>query len=1074
MSMTDWISNGTNISYEPKEKNTGEVITPFTTTAPGGVPNSSYAPSTYVLAASGAWIPQTVSTSSSEIRRPSAYTLLAGSSPTFTDTDTSLVYDSDVNHVTTNGLFDLSGNLSSDNASFKFSSFQSKAQTWTSATLNISRNYTTIVGAVANVKFYLSTDGGSNWGSVLLTDDYDNDPTAPAIFSYTLPTANPSSLSNYQVKVEMYAEKTTGLRGVYSIILQLYDIWIEGIYSTSGGSGTVTSITTTGANGISISGGSTQTITTSGTFALALGNITPTSISTGTGSFTGDVEFASSIKSPNGSNSPVVIAPDGTGDLHVNADSLRLGDNNANSTIATNGTGDLILTTNEGSATEGIIRIYDGANGNITLTPNGTGQVQVGSDQVVTLTASQTLTNKTISGASNTLTNIGNASLTNSTISGVSLGSNLYALTISSPLTGSSYNGSSAVSIGIPAATSSVSGYLTSTDWNTFNNKGSGTVTSVSVVTANGVSGTVATATTTPAITLSLGAITPTSVASTGAVSGTTASFTTSVTTPSLTNAGTLALSATGANVITASTNGSERMRIDNSGNVGIGYSSPSTIVTGNGVNGLVIGNGSGTWGLTVYSGTSSSGRLFFADGTTGADPYVGQIQYDHSNNSMQFVTNASERMRIDSSGNVGIGVTPSAWGGSFATTQYKGGFIGSQSGSYIYSGQNSYFNGTDWKYVATAAATLHEQSAGNLIWYNAASGTAGNTISWTERMRLDSSGNLGLGTASPARRLHVVGADNTNPAVVIANSNSNNSILQFGSSGTVYQILGGDYQGNMNISIGGDYPIVFTTNSSEKMRLNSTGLGIGTSSPASKLNVSASNVTVSAGYGIAYSADQNRIMTPEDNVSGALISWGSGGICRFRAGSSTEVARLDSSGNLGLGTASPLQQLHLSSASATGMQITYQGVGASRIGVASGNALTFGLDTSNGATERMRIDSSGNVGIGTSSPRNKLDVVGDVVMGRSGGSLWYFQSPSSDMRIVGDTSGAHLCLIPNSANVGIGTTSPSEKLNVSGKIKASDVLLGNNGTKGYGAITTTTSTSTPTGGSSGDHYYIY
>jgi len=60
-----------------------------------------------------------------------------------------------------------------------------------------------------------------------------------------------------------------------------------------------------------------------------------------------------------------------------------------------------------------------------------------------------------------------------------SAGSVANALTISSPLTGTSYNGSSAVSIGIPAASSTVSGYLTSTDWTTFNNKGSGTVTSV-------------------------------------------------------------------------------------------------------------------------------------------------------------------------------------------------------------------------------------------------------------------------------------------------------------------------------------------------------------------------------------------------------------------------------------------------------------------------------------------------------------------------------------------------------------------------------------------------------------------
>ena len=63
-------------------------------------------------------------------------------------------------------------------------------------------------------------------------------------------------------------------------------------------------------------------------------------------------------------------------------------------------------------------------------------------------------------------------------------------------------SGGTTPAISMAAASTSVSGYLTSTDWNTFNNKGSGTVTSVSVVSANGFAGTVATATTTPAITL--------------------------------------------------------------------------------------------------------------------------------------------------------------------------------------------------------------------------------------------------------------------------------------------------------------------------------------------------------------------------------------------------------------------------------------------------------------------------------------------------------------------------------------------------------------------------------------------
>lgn len=68
------------------------------------------------------------------------------------------------------------------------------------------------------------------------------------------------------------------------------------------------------------------------------------------------------------------------------------------------------------------------------------------------------------------------------------------------------------ITLNVPTASATNRGALSSTDWSTFNAKGTGTVTSVSVTTANGVSGSVATSTTTPAITLTLGAITPTSV----------------------------------------------------------------------------------------------------------------------------------------------------------------------------------------------------------------------------------------------------------------------------------------------------------------------------------------------------------------------------------------------------------------------------------------------------------------------------------------------------------------------------------------------------------------------------------
>jgi hypothetical protein len=95
------------------------------------------------------------------------------------------------------------------------------------------------------------------------------------------------------------------------------------------------------------------------------------------------------------------------------------------------------------------------------------------------------ITNSNLSGTAG----ITNANLATPTISGVQLGNNLATLTISSPLTGTSYNGSSAVSIGLPQATGSVSGYLSSTDWTIFNNKTSNTGTVTSVSTAGTVSG---------------------------------------------------------------------------------------------------------------------------------------------------------------------------------------------------------------------------------------------------------------------------------------------------------------------------------------------------------------------------------------------------------------------------------------------------------------------------------------------------------------------------------------------------------------------------------------------------------
>ena len=74
-------------------------------------------------------------------------------------------------------------------------------------------------------------------------------------------------------------------------------------------------------------------------------------------------------------NGTITIEPNGTGDLHVITDSLRIGDLNAEARISTYGTGNLVLTTNEGNDPDPTITIGNGANANITIAPTGTGYI---------------------------------------------------------------------------------------------------------------------------------------------------------------------------------------------------------------------------------------------------------------------------------------------------------------------------------------------------------------------------------------------------------------------------------------------------------------------------------------------------------------------------------------------------------------------------------------------------------------------------------------------------------------------------------------------------------------------------
>ena len=174
--------------------------------------------------------------------------------------------------------------------------------------------------------------------------------------------------------------------------------------------------------------------------------------------------------------------------------------------------------------------------------------------------------------------------------------------------------------------------------------------------------------------------------------------------------------------------------------------------------NGVAYVNSSGQ--PTTGSAITFDGTNFATTGTASATKMIptggsatGNGMYLPASNTLAWSNNGSETMRLDSSGNLGLGVTPSAWTGFLAFQTSYGSFAGTT--SEVDMSHNAYYN-AGWKYIANGYATNHYQNNGAYIWRTAPSGTAGNAITFTQAMTLDASGNLGIGTSSNLTKLTV------------------------------------------------------------------------------------------------------------------------------------------------------------------------------------------------------------------------------------------------------------------------------------------------------------------------------
>ena len=357
------------------------------------------------------------------------------------------------------------------------------------------------------------------------------------------------------------------------------------------------------------------------------------------------------------------------------------------------------------------------------------------------------LTTTGTSGAATYNNTTGVINVPNYTLAGLG-GISLTALSGTAPIT---YN-SSTGAIGITQASTSTNGFLSSTDWNTFNGKQSAlTLGNVSEVVSNvlmfpdgGTNKTIGNLTiqvvqagsttngflsTTDWNTFNnkQGTITLTTTGTSGAATLSSGTLNIpqyqSVLTNPVTGTGTT-------NYVTKWTSSSAigiSQIFDNGTAVGIGTNSTGFNTAGLP---LIVGSGTGNTGMTIFSGSTSSGSIHFADAvTTGNASFSGFINYDHSGNSMQFGTTNTERMRISSSGWVGIGTNAPNQLLTLSAAAYP--ILGFNIGS------------TSHGYVGSLNATgiiLNSQQALPIFFYT----------NDTERMRITSGGNVGIGTSSP------------------------------------------------------------------------------------------------------------------------------------------------------------------------------------------------------------------------------------------------------------------------------------------------------------------------------------
>jgi hypothetical protein len=358
--------------------------------------------------------------------------------------------------------------------------------------------------------------------------------------------------------------------------------------------------------------------------------------------------------------------------------------------------------------------------------------------------------------------------------------------------------------------------------------------------------------------------------------------------------------------------------------------------------------------------------------------------------NGWRFLAQSAELMRITSSGNVGIGTTSPSTALHIKSTSAGGGYAtientvhlaklqlksATYTGSLVMDGTGGYISG------------------GGLILD---SGTHPKTqfLQGGVSKMIINNGDVGIGTASPSEKLDVAGNAIVRGDIV---SRDTYPSIYVDHSGTVMGGIRADATNKLELKTLTTAPLSFQVNSSEKMRVQNNGnVGIGTTSPTRKLDIAESinglsiplmvrntysggGRTAAIGFAVT-SADQCYgyvgVRREQPTASDNIMAFSVASQPSNSAATTDEKMFITSTGRVGIGVAAPSETLDVNGHIKLNGGVYVSGANAFVWNSTANSNLRFGASGS----EKMRITSAGNLGIGTTSPSQKLEVDGEVL----------------------------------------------------------------------------------------------